>query len=44
MQRANESSKNSPRVIEDMNRHLRQLRSDGSLVGITLVDPLSTYE
>ena len=44
MQRANESSKKSPRVNQDMNRHFRQLRTDGSLVGITLVDPLSTYE
>ena len=29
--------------MQDMNRRFRQLRTDGSLVGITLVDPLSTY-
>ena len=44
MQRANESSKNSPRVIQDMNRRLRLLRTNGSHVGINLVDPISTYE
>jgi len=44
IQRVNESSKNSPRVIQDMKRRFRQSRADGSLVGINSVDPISTYE
>ena len=43
IQRVNKTSKYSPRVIKDMNRHLRQLRVDGSFVGINLVDPISSY-
>ena len=36
--------KNSPRIVQDMKRYFRQLTVDGSLVGITSVDPLSNYK
>ena len=36
--------KNSPRIVQDMKRYFKQLTVDGSLVGITSVDPLSNYK
>ena len=42
IQRVNKTSKYSPRVIKDMNRRLRQLRVDGSFVGINSVDPITS--
>ena len=43
IQRVNKSSKYSPRVIKGMITRFRQLRVDGSFVGINSVDPISSY-